>query len=232
MVFATLTYNDKTLPPGNQLEPKDVQAFWKRLRARLHPQTVRYYVCGEYGDRTGRPHYHAAIFGAGFHHADQVLGAWKLGNVHIGELNAQSIAYNCAHITKAAHKFGDPRLDGRHPEFQRSTKKPYGLGAGAMSEIAKWLQTEQGAKFIAESGDVNTVFRMDGQIWPLAPYLRRRLRKAVGMDENQPSRANEMQGRQRQAEAKVNPDVFEIKRVHDGRLANQKHRQQLLRKTL
>ena len=62
--FLTLTYNDQELPAGETLVPTDLQKFWKRFRKNHSP--VRYYSCGEYGDRTGRPHYHACAFGARF----------------------------------------------------------------------------------------------------------------------------------------------------------------------
>ena len=38
----------------------------KRLRKKLHPLKIRFFHCGEYGDKTRRPHYHALIFGYSF----------------------------------------------------------------------------------------------------------------------------------------------------------------------
>jgi hypothetical protein len=42
------------------------QIFMKRLRHRVKPLKIRFFHCGEYGDKTRRPHYHALIFGYGF----------------------------------------------------------------------------------------------------------------------------------------------------------------------
>lgn len=61
--FITLTYNDDNLPPGGNLQKRDFQLFMKRFRKN---HKVRYYQCGEYGPKLGRPHYHALIFGHNF----------------------------------------------------------------------------------------------------------------------------------------------------------------------
>lgn len=66
--FITLTYNNENLPADYGLHKKDVQDFWKRLRKNLSSEygynyKIAYYQCGEYGDRTKRPHYHAIVFG-------------------------------------------------------------------------------------------------------------------------------------------------------------------------
>ena len=74
--FITLTYNDDFLPlsqfsdsegnkyPSMTLCKKDFQDFMKRLRKRFPGSNIRYYVCGEYGSESLRPHYHAILFNA------------------------------------------------------------------------------------------------------------------------------------------------------------------------
>jgi len=67
----TLTYDDEHLPDSSYLHHNDFQRFMKRLRIhreRHSPtsQPVRYFMCGEYGGKTGRPHYHAIVFGESF----------------------------------------------------------------------------------------------------------------------------------------------------------------------
>lgn len=54
--FLTLTYNDENLPPDGSLVKADLQKFFKRLRKDL-ANPIKYYACGEYGDRFKRPHY-------------------------------------------------------------------------------------------------------------------------------------------------------------------------------
>ena len=61
--FLTLTYDDAHLPVGRTLVKSDFQDFMKRLRKSIVPKRVRYYHCGEYGEKFQRPHYHALLFG-------------------------------------------------------------------------------------------------------------------------------------------------------------------------
>ena len=70
--FITLTYDDEHIPEGNQLEPRELQRFLKRLRKRLG-HSFKYLAAGEYGENkaniagpsilTERPHYHILLFG-------------------------------------------------------------------------------------------------------------------------------------------------------------------------
>jgi hypothetical protein len=41
------------------------------MKKKISPLKIRFFHCGEYGDKTRRPHYHALIFGYGF--PDKVL---------------------------------------------------------------------------------------------------------------------------------------------------------------
>ena len=59
--FVTLTYNDTNLPANNCVSVRELQLFMKRLRKRFGAG-IRFYGCGEYGDLTGRPHYHICLF--------------------------------------------------------------------------------------------------------------------------------------------------------------------------
>lgn len=74
--FLTLTYDEEHVPrhwyadPSTgealqslSLEKRDMQLFWKRLRKAFPDDKIRYFMCGEYGSTTFRPHYHAIVFG-------------------------------------------------------------------------------------------------------------------------------------------------------------------------
>lgn len=64
--FITLTYNDRFVPQ-NGVRKRAAQLFLKRLRINLSRYTgealnVRFFLCAEYGSKTGRPHYHALLW--------------------------------------------------------------------------------------------------------------------------------------------------------------------------
>lgn len=67
----TLTYNDEHLPKDGALRHDDFTRFMKRLRNHRtrktnNPDKVRFFMCGEYGGKTARPHFHAIIYGHSF----------------------------------------------------------------------------------------------------------------------------------------------------------------------
>lgn len=76
-MFLTLTYNDAHLPYSEKGFPtlckRDIQLFLKRLRKYLGETKIRYYLAGEYGSRTHRPHYHAIIYGIGLSTFDDIV---------------------------------------------------------------------------------------------------------------------------------------------------------------
>lgn len=115
--FVTLTYDDAHLPIDRSLHYRDFALFMKRLRRRFFSSTIRFYMCGEYGEerdafgrvtgRLGRPHYHALLFNVHFPDAlyfkrsgDVVLYTskilqelWPLGMSSIGDVTFKSAAY-------------------------------------------------------------------------------------------------------------------------------------------
>lgn len=130
--FVTLTYNDKYLKYGidKTLYYKDLQDYFKRLR-KINSQPIKYFAVGEYGEKNGRPHYHAIIFNANPH---TISKAWALqekaftkpiplGIVHTGTVTQESIHY----VTKYIHDNKGKTPDGS--EVQKALmSKNLGLG--------------------------------------------------------------------------------------------------------
>lgn len=56
---------------------RHTQLFWKRLRKNNPDITFAYYLCGEYGHKYGRPHYHAVIWSDDIITRDMILDAWQ-----------------------------------------------------------------------------------------------------------------------------------------------------------
>ncbi len=139
--FLTLTYDEKHLPKDGSIRKSDLRNFWKEFRREIGK--VRYFACGEYGEKFSRPHYHAILFGHEF--SDQVVAGksgehqlftsrtldrvWKKGLCWIGACTFDSAAYVARYVVKK--KFGPAAVDyysGRVPEFVVMSLKP-GIGA-------------------------------------------------------------------------------------------------------
>jgi hypothetical protein len=131
--FVTLTYDTRFVPITPRgfltLDKRDVQLYFKKLR-KAHGENhepIKYYLAGEYGSKTFRPHYHIILFNANI---EFIHKAWDKGEVHIGELTEASAAYTAKYINKGKiipmHK-----NDDRLPEFSLMSKK---LGLNYLSE--------------------------------------------------------------------------------------------------
>lgn len=146
-----LTYADSRF----SLVHRDFQLFMKRLRKHFGVG-VRFFMCGEYGEKYGRPHFHAALFNCDFpdkvyfkkSEAGSTLWTsailtklWGHGHATIGTLNFESAAYIARYVTKKLTGDGgddreilnivDPdtgEMWCRQKEYGEMSRKP-GIGA-------------------------------------------------------------------------------------------------------
>lgn len=164
--FLTFTYNQEHLPiagnmidpktgedkginPNGTLEPDHITNFIKRLRIQYerkhNHKGIRYMVCGEYGEKGQRPHYHGIFFNLPiysfkFHEYNgnyeplwripELEEIWGKGMVVAAQVNWNTCAYVARYVTK---KVGLPTQEeyykclGIKPEFFRMSRKP-GIG--------------------------------------------------------------------------------------------------------
>lgn len=144
--FLTLTYDEKNMPKDGSLNLRHYQLFMKKLRKRFG-NGIRFFHCGEYGEHTERPHYHACIFNFDFPdkykwrntnqghsiYRSEILDGisrgeterndinknalWPYGNSEIGDVTFESAAYVARYITKKI--LGkDSDLAYLHPEWR------------------------------------------------------------------------------------------------------------------
>lgn len=111
-IFVTLTYNKKHCPRDG-VSKEDFQRFIHTLREYFRRDFghigIRYFGCGEYGDKSHRPHYHIILFNCP-HFEDEKLykenqwnqkiyrskileRLWRKGMCVIGSVNSHSISY-------------------------------------------------------------------------------------------------------------------------------------------
>lgn len=155
--FATLTYDDANLPEGGTLDKEQLQLFFKRLRKAIEPNRIRYYSCGEYGERNHRPHYHMLIFGMHPCHCRStnqatdpctcgtrkiLTQAWGLGAVgRCGTVTYDSARYCADYIGK--------QLIGEDKDFYKNKQRPFalmslGLGRDFLIQNAQQLTEQRG----------------------------------------------------------------------------------------
>lgn len=151
--FITLTYDDDHLPEFNNLDKEAMPLFFKRLRKALSPKKIRFYYVGEYGDQTGRPHYHALIFGEDFSHDRKIYkqtrrgdflynsailsSCWRYGFSVVADFSFESAAYVARYCLKK--QVGHQNYSGpdeiacdvatgeiicRVPEFGQPSRRP------------------------------------------------------------------------------------------------------------
>jgi len=150
-LFITLTYDTKHVLLSRNgylsLCKRDIQLFFKRLR-KAHEkrkaedirykdwQAIRYYVVGEYGGKTKRPHYHAIIFNVII---ELIQPSWNLGHVHYGEVTGASVGYTLKYMSKIS-QIPMHQNDDRIPEFALMSK---GLGANYLTpQMIKWHRSD------------------------------------------------------------------------------------------
>jgi hypothetical protein len=144
--FITLTYNDDALPAGRSLVKKDFQEFMYRVRY-YYGEGVRYFYCGEYGSKFGRPHFHACMFNFPLYdlrpaptrksgnlmtskYLEETL--WQgQGFVSVAPFSYSTARYVSHYVTKKYVKDGTQKLDygDRLPEYGDMSRRP-GIGRG------------------------------------------------------------------------------------------------------
>jgi len=141
--FITLTYDEQHYKPG--LDYGDFKKFIRRTIAAKGK--TRYFMCGEYGDKLKRPHFHAILFGQTFRDAknfgrtnisEELNELWGKGYASVDAATHASAGYVARYSVKKVygHHSSDhyTRLDLRtgecitvRPEFAQMSRRP-GIG--------------------------------------------------------------------------------------------------------
>lgn len=157
--FVTLTYDNDHVPisrsreeiPHMTLDKRDCQLFMKKLRKAFPNDKLRYFLSGEYGDQTHRPHYHMILFGLHlvnsngevielercgenefgnpYFRCEALNDIWQNGNVLLADVTWESCCYVAQYCMKklkgeARHFYEDVNIQ---PPFVLMSRKP-GIG--------------------------------------------------------------------------------------------------------
>jgi len=155
--FVTLTFDPKVLVKrGRGLDHRDWQLFMKRLRKFMGTeQMIRFFMCGEYGEKFGRPHYHGLLFNLAFpdrvylkttqsgekiYTSKSLEANWPFGYSSVGDVTFGSASYVARyHVKKAQGIVGkDHYLDKRTgemlpPEYIRMSRGSKMRGTGGVA---------------------------------------------------------------------------------------------------
>lgn len=205
--FCTLTY---ATPPLSELEDpdtgeiipglptlirSDLSDWLKRLRIGFQRKTdnsssIRFFACGEYGEKNHRPHYHVILFGYPgcvygrsryedgrtidcCFSCDLIRDTWGKGIIQSEPLAAGHIKYVAGYVLKKMTSKHDKRLLGRAPEFSAMSLQNGGIGINAVPELAR-RSKKQNYDVISQ------VPLASGRKGNVGRYLKKKTRIALG----------------------------------------------------
>lgn len=142
---------------------KDQPRFYTQTEekgGKLHVP-LRYFMCGEYGEEKGRPHYHACLYNVDFtdkslwktirgnkvYQSKTLSRLWHHGNAVLAELNFETAAYTARYIMKKINgkqqKQHYQKIDAAtgelinlSPEFTQASRRP-GIGENWLRKYIK-----------------------------------------------------------------------------------------------
>ena len=183
MAFLTLTYDNDHMPLTEAGEPtldrEETIRYRNRLRQIIGP--FRYYFCGEYGHRTGRPHYHAILWGKGVLDDATLAQPWNnrhllkkgerrtkpLGFISVRPFNTTRAAYVAGYTTKKITKDDDPD-ETRLREFAQMSRHPP-LGTEYIDRMIDHYMSPAGRDQLAKNANViPNSFRYQGSFYPIS----------------------------------------------------------------
>lgn len=158
MLYLTLTYDEDNVPvkkfandDGEFLQHqvlcyRDFQLFMKSLRKKFSDIKIRFFMCGEYGGITHRPHYHAILYGLSIldlpdleYYQDNDNGnplylsetmqtIWKRGLCVLGDCAVQTVAYVAGYVAGKMSPSGSTAWLQQFPEFRSFVRSSLSLG--------------------------------------------------------------------------------------------------------
>jgi hypothetical protein len=152
------------------LSKNDVKLFLKRLRQacikmdiqdnpyaksglnKPKKSKLRYFITGEYGSNTFRPHYHMLLFNhplvSELDLYELINKTWKKGSSYIGKVTEASIAYVAKYLLK-----GSVTPVGCEAPFSLMSRKP-GIGIEYVKRMYDWHQEDIERMYVVKPGGI------------------------------------------------------------------------------
>jgi len=164
--FITYTYDQDSVPRSinglQTLNTTDYQLYMKRQRKKIAKEygkdywkknAIKYYMVGEYGSKTERPHYHAIMFNLPKKYIlndHRIQEIWKKGRVQVDEVTPASIRYVCGYLQKQLYWANKGDQDDRQREFSRMSK---GIGENYLTDArVKSMKSKLNPYLVIEDG--------------------------------------------------------------------------------
>lgn len=162
----------------NVLSKRDFQLFFKRLRYYFNQTekgaTLRYYICGEYGPRTYRPHGHCLLFLDSKRCSDilpaLLFKAWTnefgqlLGNIYDPHIVSGSAAEYCASYINSAYRL--PRM------YLHKGLRPFTLFSKCPAIGTLYPSTKETQKLFFDANSTFTIFDPSSNSFKDVPLWR------------------------------------------------------------
>jgi len=189
-LFVTLTYDNDHLPREIDVDGAPVESLkkkqflqWINNSARKFP--YRYLAVGEYGDDSGRPHYHMAAFPkycVDPYRAREVFDdLWPYGRTQVAEINDARAKYLAGYSVKKLTSADDWRLKGnQQPEFRTSSKNPP-IGAACIPFLVNHYRKSKNKELYKMRGDIDRTFTIARQPFTLTKYILDKTREQLGI---------------------------------------------------
>jgi len=126
--------------------------------------TLRYFVLGEYGDHTRRPHYHAVLFSNDVIERQVVHSTWNLGLIRMDSLNPGRAAY-------VAKYHATP--DDTVKEFRMMSTNP-GLGTGYVIDADGNVKDDERYQWHRKHTD-NGYIRIQGIKYNIPRFIKKKI---------------------------------------------------------
>lgn len=136
--FVSPTYDPEHYPTDGSVDKEELKRYFKRL-AKSVGQKITLMGVGEYGDESGRAHYHCAVY-SNVPIFRNIIESWSVNGVPLGRISVDQLSngrckYIAGYVVKKMLHMEDERLDGRKPEFRITPRRP-ALGYGLIYELA------------------------------------------------------------------------------------------------